>query len=222
MTDDHEFEGRTFRRAAWEVAPASDEKPTAIAVTVDERGVVSDVTIPANWRDLVEPRDLGGALLDAANAAIAGRVAEQVDLFDVDGPPPAFAHREVPSANGDPTSAVAENLVNEVLDLFSRFDAELETYARQVRQAVTATNRGESSDSRVVVTVDAGQIASVDIDTAWASSARHTEIRAAALTAFRAAWTGEATPVALPPSIARLQELASDPQALSRQLGLSR
>jgi hypothetical protein len=63
------------------------------------------------------------------------------------------------------------------------------------------------------------------VDTTWAAGARHTEIRAEALSAFKAAWrqaTPDSAAIALPPSIARLQELASDPQALSRQLGLSR
>ncbi|MGH3684257.1 MAG: hypothetical protein ACRDRU_12125 [Pseudonocardiaceae bacterium] len=46
------------------------------------------------------------------------------------------------------------------------------------------------------------------------------------MSAFQAAWRQAASRgsggIPLPPSIARLQELASDPEALSRQLGLSR
>ncbi len=137
-----------------------------------------------------------------------------------------FSYRDAPSAGGDPTSPVAESLVNEVLDLFSWFDTELEAYAAQVRQAATATNCGEGINGRIIVTAAAGQISAVDVDVRWASAARHTEIRAEAMSAFQAAWRQAASRgsggIPFPPSIARLQELASDPEALSRQLGLSR
>lgn len=202
--------------------------PAAITVLVDERGVVSDVVIPAQWRDGVTPRDLGRVLLEAVNKAIVNRVTSQVEQLDLDAPaePPVFSHRDAPSAGGDPTSPVAESLVNEVLELFSRFDAELEAYAGQVRQAASATNRGEGVNGHIVVTVAAGQVSGVDVDVRWASAARHTEIRAEAMSAFQAAWRQGAPRgsggIPLPPSIARLQELASDPEALSRQLGLSR
>ncbi len=206
----------------------SAEEPAAITVLVDEQGAVSDVVIPAQWRDVVRPRDLGRVLLEAVNKAVVNRVTSQVEQLDLDAPVerPVFSHRDAPSAGGDPTSPVAESLVNEVLDLFSRFDAELEAYAAQVRQAATATNRGEGVNGRIVVTVAAGQISGVDVDVRWASAARHTEIRAEAMSAFQAAWRQAASRgssgIPLPPSIARLQELASDPEALSRQLGLSR
>ena len=202
--------------------------PAAVTVLVDERGVVSDVVISAQWRDVVAPRDLGRVLLEAVRKAIANRVTSQVEQLNQDAPleRPVFSHRDAPSAGGDPTSPVAESLVNEVLELFSRFDSELEAYAVQVRQAASATNRGEGVNGHIVVTVTAGQISGVDVDVRWASAARHTEIRAEAMSAFQAAWPQEASGssggIPLPPSIARLQELASDPEALSRQLGLSR
>ncbi len=202
--------------------------PAAVTVLVDEQGVVSDVVIPAQWRDVVAPRDLGRVLLEAVNKAITNRVTSQVEQLDLDGSleRPVFAHRDVPSAGGDPTSPVAESLVNEVLELFSRFDTELEAYAVQVRQAASAKNRGEGVNGHIVVTVGAGQVSGVDVDVRWASAARHTEIRAEAMSAFQAAWRQGASRgcggIPLPPSIARLQELASDPEALSRQLGLSR
>ncbi len=206
--------------------------PAAVTVLVDEQGVVSDVVIAEQWRDVVAPRDLGRVLLEAVNKAIANRITsqvEQLDLeFDLGGAAelPVRSHRDAPSAGGDPTSPVAENLVNEVLELFSRFDAELETYAVQVRQAASATNRGEGVKGHIVVTVATGQVSGVDVDVRWASAARHTEIRAEAMSAFQATWPQGASRgssgIPLPPSIARLQELASDPEALSRQLGLSR
>lgn len=227
---DEEDDDRPRRSAPGQrvVSRDSAEDPAAIAVLVDERGAVSDVIIPAQWRDAVRPHDLGRVLLEAVNKAIAHRVTSQVEQLNLDAPVerPVFSRRDAPSAGGDPTSPVAESLVNEVLELFSRFDAELDAYAAQVRQAATATHRGEGVNGRIVVTVAAGQIAGVDVDVRWASVARHTEIRAEAMSAFQAAWRQAASygspAIPLPPSIARLQELAGDPEALSRQLGLSR
>lgn len=208
--------------------PRAADDPAAIRVVVDEQGAVSDVVIPAQWRDAVQPRDLGRALLEAANNAIANQVASHVEQLDLNAPTkhPVFSHRDAPSAGGDPTSPVAESLVNEVLDLFSRFDTELEAYGARVRQVATAANRGDGVNGRIVVTIAAGQVSAVDVDARWASAARHTEIRAEAMSAFQATWRQAASRssnrIPLPPSIARLQELASDPEALSRQLGLSR
>lgn len=200
----------------------------AIAVIVDERCVVSDVVILPRWRDAVHPRDLGQQLREAANKAIADQVAGQLEQFDLNAPKmsPMFAYRRAPSAGGDPTSPVAESLVNEVLDLFSRFDAELDAYAAQTRQVATASNRGEGTNGRIIVTISAGQVSEVDVDDRWASVVGHTEISAEALSAFQAASRQAASRgangIPVPPSIARLQELASDPDALCRQLGLSR
>jgi hypothetical protein len=223
MADEDEEGYRPRKVAAWETAsqdPVSPE-PAAIAVVVDARGAVSDVIIPVRWHETVPPRDLGRTLQDTANEAIAARVTEQVDQFDMDQPV-QFGHRDAPSAHGDPTSPVAENLVNEALELFANFNADLAAYTAQVNQASPSTSSGQGGNGRISVTLSAGQVSAVTVDTNWAASARHTEVRAEALSAFRAAARVSTSEVAFPASIARLHELASDPVALSRQLGLSR
>ncbi|MGH3428848.1 MAG: hypothetical protein ACRDQZ_14990, partial [Mycobacteriales bacterium] len=228
LDEEEDYRPRRAAPADQALSQDSAENPAVITVLVDERGAVSDVVIPARWREVVQPRGLGGALLEAVHTAIANRVAGQVEQLDLDAlaERPVFAHRDAPSAGGDPTSPVAQALVNEVRDLFSRFDTELAAYAAQVRQAATATNYGEGANGRIIVTAAAGQISGVDVDVRWASAARHTEIRAEAMSAFQAAWRQAAAlgcgGIPLPKSIARLQELAGDPAALSRQLGLSR
>lgn len=208
-------------------APADETQEFGpIQVVLDQSGAVRDLVIPENWRETTAPRELGPALLDAANRALTNLVADQVETFDLGSVPeqPVMVHRDVPHAGGDPTSPIAQALVNEVLDLFSRYDADLETYTAQVRQAAAATSRGAGGNGRIVVTMTGGRITGVETDPRWAATARYTEVRVEALTAFQAAQRGSATTrsVALPASIARLQELASDPHALSRQLGLSR
>ncbi|MET0133128.1 MAG: hypothetical protein ABW215_05995 [Kibdelosporangium sp.] len=226
MADEDEEGYRPRKVAAWETTPqepVSREPAAAIAVVVDSRGAVSDVIVPARWHETVSARDLGLVLQETANKAIAKRVAEQVDEFDMDQPV-RFGHRaDAPSAHGDPDSAVAENLVREALDLFANFNADLAAYTAQVKQSTPATSRGQGGNGRITVTLSAGQVSAVTVDAAWAASARHTEVRAEALSAFRAADQVSSSPeVAFPASIARLHELASDPVALSRQLGLSR
>jgi len=208
-------------------APADEtQEPGPIQVVLDESGAVRDVVIPANWRETTPPRELGPALLDAATKALTNLVAAQVETLDLGSVPeqPVMVHRDVPHAGGDPTSPVAEALVNEVLGLFSRYDRDLEAYAAQVRQAATAMSRDAGGNGRIVVTTTGGRVTGVEADPRWAATARYTEVRVEALSAFRAAGRGSAATrsVALPASIARLQELASDPEALSRQLGLSR
>ena len=229
LYDDDEDDRRPARQdSAQRRGRDNREDPPAITVLADEQGVVSDVLVPADWRNTVSPRDLGGALRDAANKAIMDRVAAQAEQFDPYAvvAPQTTVRPHAPSAHGDPTSPVAENLVNEVLGLFSRFDAELATYSDQVRQQVTTTQRAEGPGGRIVVTLAAGQVSTVEADDRWATAARHTEIQAEATQAFRAAFRHGAAAgsddIPLPPSITRLHELAGDPEALCRQLGLSR
>jgi hypothetical protein len=222
---DEEPDNRPRRRAP-QPQPAQEEAedPNVIRVLVDERGAVSDVIIPARWQDTVEARDLGQALREKANEAIANRIAVQLEDLDLDAESqPVFAHRDAPSAHGDPDSPVAQSLLTEVMDLFARIDTDLATYAAQMRQAATATYSGAGVNSRISVTMAHGQVTGVAVDQRWLHGARHTEIRAEALSAFQAAWrqvtTTGAGAVRVPPALARLQELASDPEALSRQLG---
>ncbi|MGH3791239.1 MAG: hypothetical protein ACRDQ9_10660 [Pseudonocardiaceae bacterium] len=130
VDEEEDYHPRRTTRAD-QVAPQGSA--AAITVLVDEQGAVSDVVISAQWRGVVRPSDLGRVLLAAVNKAIANRVASQVEQLDLDAL--EVLHRNAPSAGGDPTSPVAQSLVNEVRDLFSRFDAELAEYTAQVRQA---------------------------------------------------------------------------------------
>lgn len=199
----------------------------AIKVVLDDRGAVSDVIVSQRWRVTIRPRDLGQALLDATNKAIAKTVSEQAAQLDLNHPnaQPNVEVREAPSADGDPTSPVAQNLVDEALNLLSHYQRDLAGYAARLRDAATATTRSESRGRYVTVTMSNRNITKIEVNKRWAERARSTEIRAEVLSAFQSAWQqagpgGDSVP--LPPSIARLAELASDPLALCRELGLSR
>ena len=192
----------------------------AIAVTVDERRLVTRVVVAADWRDRIDPAALGECLKAAANEAILDEVSRPAE--ELPPPAPTPLHRDdAPSAGGDPTSPA---LIAEVMELFARFDTELAQYTRQLRDASTAPSQGASGNGNVLVVLAAGQVSRVEVNPRWAARAGHAMVAAEALAAFQAAQRAEADDapvVRMPPGLARLVELAGDPYALSRQLGLS-
>jgi hypothetical protein len=173
-----------------------------ITVTVDRSGLVADVVIPPIWRDTVGPRELGQALLTAANNALTNHLADRVDHLDLDPDVPANA-------------GVVEGLVmSEMADLFARFDRDLEFYRDQLSAAVNVTASRSGPNGRVRVTMTPGRVTEVSADVWWAGQARYTEIRAEALKAFQAATRDLGNPdpsaVPVPTTLARLQELAGE------------
>jgi hypothetical protein len=197
---------------------AEPQQPQDIQVVVDERGAVSDVVIPAGWDKTVIPKDLGNVVRDKANEAIAQYIGAQIEHFDEAAATPAAAAAK--PVLGDPDALLAE-----VMTLFAQVDAELTTFAGQVRAAAAASYAGEGMNRKVSVTMSHGQVTGVVLDQHWLAGARHTEVRAEVLSAFQAAArqvaTSGAGTVRLPPALARLQELAGDPVALNRQLGMA-
>lgn len=204
--------------------PGGSTRP-AIVVTVDEQRLVTRVVVAVDWRDRIGPAALGECLTEAANEAILDEVARAAEALE---PPtrPAPVHRDdAPSANGDPTGPVAQALVAEAMELFARFDTELVEYTQQLRDASTAPSQGVSGNGHVRVVLAAGQVSRVEVNPRWAARAGHAMVAAEALAAFEAAqhaMADDAVVVRMPPALARLVELAGDPHALSRQLGLSR
>jgi hypothetical protein len=194
-----------------------------IKVIVDGSGAVADVVIPSNWRDHIAPRELGDALRAAANNAFFSRLADELGNADLEQQP---APAPPPAAGGNPPGPVSASLESEVDDLIAQFDRDLRIYRDRLRTAAdTATATGRGSNGRIEVTMRSALVSEITVDPKWARSARYTEVRAEALAALQAACrqAGARGPasVPLPASLARIQELASDPRALSRQLGLS-
>ncbi|HEU5475624.1 MAG TPA: hypothetical protein VFV67_33700 [Actinophytocola sp.] len=195
-----------------------------ITVTVDGTGVVADVGVPPNWRDWIGPRELGQALLTAANNALSGWLGDMIERTDLEPGLSTTTRADALDAGGDPSSAVARNLMAEIGELFATVDRDLAAYREQLVRAANVTAEAKGSNGRIHVTMAPGSVSAVTVDSRWATSARYTEIRAEALGAFRAAGRqldGAGT-VSVPASLARIQELASDPVALCRELGLSR
>jgi hypothetical protein len=204
-----------------------EEPPAPVVVTVDDDGRFSTATVSRNWAERIDARALGDEVQEAANKALTDHMAVAVEQslanLDPNAQPPVV-HREAPSAGGDPSSATAKNLVAEILDLFGQFDNQFTQFTASLQQVATGDHRGESAGRNVVVTLTRGQITAVQLDPQWAAGAAPTEIGAEVLAALQTAQrnAGDIKDIALPPALARLQELGSDPEALSRQLGLSK
>lgn len=196
-----------------------------VKVMVDDSGAVADVVLPRTWRERIAPDELGRTLLTAANNAMSGWLADKFERADLEPEPSKTSRADAMDAGGDPSSQVTRDLVNEIRELFATFDRDLERYRDQLEKATNRTAEAYGSNSRIHVSMAPGQVSWVTADSRWASYARYTEIRAEALGAFQAAGRqlagADPSTVRLPASLARLRELAGDPTALSKQLGLS-
>lgn len=212
--------------------PAEDEanlfkgtdETGVVAVVVDRLGLVTDVVIAAKWRDKLRPRELGSALCAAANQALTGRLSDQLEHLE-----PRTEFRPVPrpdarDAGGDPDGAVARDLQAEVAELLVAFDRDASIYQRELTAAVTATVSARGRKGTVEVTAGHGRVITVTVDPGWAKSATRSSVRVEALGAFTAAGerlaTEDPTAVTPPAALARLAQLAADPSALSKELGL--
>lgn len=193
-----------------------------VTVVVDRRGMVTDVVIAAQWRDKVHPRELGSALCTAANEALAGRLADEFEHLELESEFRPVTRQDAREAGGDPTGEIAQNLQAEVAELLVAFDSEVVTYQRELSEKANATASARSRKGAVEVTLGHGRVVTVTVDPSWAKTATHTGVRVEALGAFTAAdeQLGAPSTVTPPPAIARLTQLAADPPALFRELGL--
>jgi len=202
---------------------AGTDDTGVVTVVVDRDGTVTDVVIAATWRDKLRPRELGPALCTAANAALAGRLADQYEHLELDTEFTPVSRPDARDGGGDPDGVIARDLQAEVAELLVAFDREVVAYRRELSAAVDTTVSARSRTGAVAVTMGHGRVVTVTVEPSWAKSATHTSIRSEVLGAFTAAGEQAAddqSAVAPPPAIARLARLAADPTALFRELGL--
>jgi hypothetical protein len=201
--------GRDAPNAAPEPGPGAfrgADDSGAITVAVDHAGLVADVTVAPNWRDLITPAALGQALLTAAGNAIHEVVADRLEHLDLDS-----IVVGVPAA--PPAMAVADyhSTLTEMADLLTRAGQDLETYRDRAESVLAATATAAGPNGKVTVTMASRRAVEVTADPHWASHVRYTEIRAEALGAFRAAarqlGDTDITTFQKPASLVRLHEL---------------
>lgn len=228
--DDDDFsDSSIFDRPAAVQRPAERadadpaEEPVRVVLAAD--GSVTDVLVAPDWRETVGPRRLGAALLEAAQVAVGKTIEAQLAGLDLDAAAAPAAAAPAPATVGDPASRDAEAFMADALALLRNFATDLESYLGDLTRMAGAVSTGSGGARGVTVTMAGGVVTAVDVDAEWAAGARHTEVSVEALAAFRAAAAravDAAREVALPTSLARIQELGSDPVELSRRLGLTR
>ncbi|HEX7302727.1 YbaB/EbfC family nucleoid-associated protein [Lentzea sp.] len=210
-------EAEDWEQAA-QPAPAQDDGCTgtdgsgAVSVVVEPDGRVRTVRLAAQWRDALEPRSLGAAVVSAVTEAtmraLARAVEAQGDLTAVAPPPPVADVDETPFTRAD-----AERL-------FAAVNVELAAFTAELDRVVNVPVRAESRGGHVSGTAQAGQVVAVEIDGQWSHAAPGPEVEGELAEVLRAL---HGPPVARPagPAIAQLQALASDPARLLRKVGLA-
>ncbi|UOX86426.1 YbaB/EbfC family nucleoid-associated protein [Amycolatopsis sp. FBCC-B4732] len=214
LWDDGESPTRLPDEDAEQPGLTGQDPDRIVTVTVSDDGEVRRVELAADWKAEIDPRVLGARVLTAANAATidsVGRRAREVR----DSPPSA------PPADGDETPLTAQD----VLRLTDAVDAELESFAVRVSETTAATAFAESGGGHVAGTAENGHYVSLNLDTAWASSARNAEVESELLDVLTALCRKSAPPGPVPESPGRayteLMGLLADPARLLRRVGLT-
>lgn len=201
-------------------ADRAGESQPEVRVGVDEGGMVATLALDPAWRAALEPRQLGPAVVDAANAALGAWFVEQTEQ----GILPTLGGYQPPVSGASNEVLSVQQARAEIASLFERWPADFAQFKRQLESAAQASFTGAAADGRAVVTMTRGQFVAVEVDFAWAARARFTEIEVELTRALRsaqqAAAAGGAGSVRPPGAVARVMELTQDPQALLRRLGM--
>lgn len=156
-------------------AEGSDEKKAVHAV-LDANGMPESFTVSADWESKIKPNGLGGAVMEAFQAAVGQRLAEwtttlnrvgwqdQVELLKSDGGaagevPPAFGKQAPWPTESRPLGDLAE-------DMIAAFDQPASFAPPSPTDATaTATVLG----NKVVVSLSGNGLVSCTVDGHWAS-----------------------------------------------------
>lgn len=184
-----------------------------VTVAVNDLAEVQSVTVAAQWRQSVDPRALGSAVSQAANAATVQALAKQVERpteLAPDQPPPP-----------PPTERITSE---QALRLMEAVNADLARYAQRMTEVVDRPTTVESRGGHVRGTAHRGHVLDLEVDPVWTNSARVTEMQQEFLEVLRAL-RARGVPADLArgpqsPAITELTALLSDPNALLRRVGL--
>ncbi|MGW4113158.1 hypothetical protein ACWEFJ_19995 [Actinosynnema sp. NPDC004786] len=185
-----------------------------VTVVVDDMAEVESVTIAAQWRQSVDPRVLGSAITQAANAATMAALAKQVER-----PAEPSPQREAPAPRSD------ERITpDQALRLMDAVSADLGRFTQRMAEVVDRPLTVESRGGHVRGTIHRGQVLGMEIDPSWAHSARVTEMQQESLEVLRNL-RARSVPADLAqgpqsPAISELTALVSDPNTLLRRVGL--
>lgn len=184
-----------------------------IIVGVNDEAEVQSVVIATGWKQRVDPRALGAAVVQAANAATVQALAKQAERPVPPPPPPP----PQPQSTERITPADALRLMDAV-------SADLARYSRRMAEVVDRPTTVESRGGHVRGTAHRGRILALDADPTWTHTARVSEMQHEFLEVLRnlraRSVPTDITSGPQSPAIAELTALVSDPDTLLRRVGL--
>ncbi|MCE6999839.1 hypothetical protein LZG04_34250 [Saccharothrix sp. S26] len=182
-------------------------------MAVNDLAEIQFVTIAGQWRRSVDPRALGSAVTQAANAATVRALAKQVErpAEPVPAPPP-------------PPPSTERITPEQALRLMDAVTADLARHTQRMTEVADRPTTTESRGGHVRGTAHRGQVLDLEADPAWTHTARVTEMQQEFLEVLRAL-RAQGVPADLArgpqsPAITELTALVSDPTALLRRVGL--
>lgn len=193
-----------------------------VTITVTETAAITSVRLAPDWRDNIEPRELGALVVEAANNATARAVAAQAQQVDIraeveagtDGRPRTS---QPPEEERPITREDAKRLLDAVT-------ADLTQFRQRMSEVVDQTVRVDSAGEHVTVSGRRGQVQDVSLDVSWLFTARESEIESEvreALTRFADRSTpGELAEGPQSSAINELMALVSDPRAMVRRIAM--
>ncbi|MFD1146337.1 hypothetical protein [Saccharothrix hoggarensis] len=190
-----------------------------VAVAVNDEAEVQSVTIAAGWKQAVDPRALGGAVVQAANAATVQALAKQAERPTA--PPPSPPPQSQPQPQSQPSERITPE---DALRLIDAVNNDLDRYTQRMAEVVDRPTTAESRGGHVRGTARRGQVVALDADPAWTHTARVSEMQHEFLEVLRTLHArGVPADLAQGPrssAIAELTALISDPNTLLRRVGL--
>lgn len=193
-----------------------------VTITVTETAAITSVRLAPDWRDNIEPRELGALVVEAANNATARAVAAQAQQVDIraeveagtDGRPRTS---QPPEEERPITREDAKRLLDAVT-------ADLTQFRQRMSEVVDQTVRVDSAGEHVTVSGRRGQVQDVSLDVSWLFTARESEIESEvreALTRFADRSTpGDLAEGPQSSAINELMALVSDPRAMVRRIAM--
>ncbi|CAM2815018.1 hypothetical protein SAXI111661_02880 [Saccharomonospora xinjiangensis] len=218
-----EAEDWEYEKSGGLPAPVAEPEETLVGqdadqvvqVVVSPEADVVAVRLSPQWRQVVDPRALHTSVLSAANAATVSALARSVEHADLaaDGTPPENA--------GADESALTTRDVQRLLDTV---EEELRQFTARLSAIVDQPTQVRSSGGHVQGSAQRGQVLALDIDSAWAGQARHTEIETELTEVLRglheASTPQEMSAGPRGSAISELMGLAANPRLLMRRLGM--
>lgn len=184
----------------------------AVTVVLDQSGRVAAVRPSALWAQRIQPEALGGAVLQAVQAAQAVRMERWVAAARVQPPMPAPPVPEPSASTGPAFDPMA--LLDEVITAFEAIDGFSEQVAARSAQRDASTDEEIHDGARVSLS-SLGEPVSVHVDPAWARRANLSRLSERLLEAFEQAYaqydSGAATQPAAIEFSPQMKAVAADP-----------